>query len=300
VNDGLVYRERIGPGAAGEQLDLYLSAAYNHSSLAEWRSHIAAGRLLLDGRPARPDAVLRLGEALEWHRPPWLEPEAPLTCPVLYDEGGVLVLHKPPGLPTLPGGGFLQHTLLHQVRLDHPRASPVHRLGRWTSGAVLCSRTKAVGAHLAEQFAARRIGKRYRALASGDPSWDRCEVDQPIGPVPHALLGTLHAVNAEGRPALSSVTVVERRGDEFLCDVAISTGRPHQIRIHLAAVGHPLVGDPLYVTGGLPEPESEALPGDPGYCLHAAEIGFEHPETGEQVVVAAPLPTALRGGAAAS
>jgi len=293
VNDGLVYRERIGASAAGQQLASYLSANYSHSTLAEWRVHVAAGRVLLDGSPARPDAVLRLRETLEWHRPPWTEPEAPLSCPVLYDEGGVLVVHKPPGLPTLPGGGFLQHTLLHQVRLAHPGASPVHRLGRWTSGAVLCSRSKAVGAHLAAQFAERRVGKRYRALASGDPAWDSRQVDVPIGPVPYGPLGTLHAASPEGRPAASLVTVIERRGSDFLCDVRIATGRPHQIRIHLAALRHPLVGDPLYVEGGLPEPKGDALPGDPGYSLHAAEIAFEHPETAQRVTVSAPLPPEL-------
>jgi len=114
--------------------------------------------------------------------------------------------------------------------------------------------------------------------------------------VPYPPLGTLHAASPEGRPSSSAVTVLERRTGSFLCDVTIATGRPHQIRIHLAAVGHPLLGDPLYEIGGQPRPGGTALPGDPGYSLHAAEIAFEHPETGRRVVVVAPLPEVLRCG----
>ena len=294
MNEGYIYRESIDRRGAGERLDRYLSGRYAHASAEQWCEHIAAGRVLLDGQAVATDVLLRHGQELEWHRPPWREPEAPLALPVLYDGGGVLVVAKPAGLPTLPGAGFLQNTLLHQLRLLDPAASPMHRLGRWTSGAVLCTRTASASAGVAAQFAARSIAKRYRALASGCPAAERFEIDTPIGPVPYAALGTLHAAHPEGRPSHSSVEVVERRESSFLCDVRISTGRPHQIRIHLAAAGHPLVGDPLYVAGGGPAPEGSALPGDPGYHLHAAEIGFAHPETGERVVVAAPLPEMLR------
>jgi len=296
VNDGYIYREVIRPAAAGRRLLDYVSDRYTHSSREQWCEHIAAGRVLLDGVRGEADAVLGAGQALEWHRPPWREPDAPLTLTVLYSMGGVLVVGKPAGLPTMPGGGYLQHTLVHQVRLRSPSASPMHRLGRWTSGAVICSLTPEVGAGIARQFEARTIDKRYRALASGRPTFDELDIEVPIGPVPYAPLGTLHAASEAGRPSSSTVTVVSRREDSFLCDVKIATGRPHQIRIHLAAAGHPLVGDPLYVAGGRPASDGTALPGDPGYYLHAAEVGFEHPETGERVVVKAPLPEAWEGG----
>lgn len=296
MNDGFVYRETIGRRGAGQRLDRYLSGRYTHSTHAQWCEHITAGRVLLDGSHVGAGAVLSAGQALEWHRPPWREPEAPLAFDVLYDAGGVLVVGKPAGLPTLAGGGFLQHTLLHQLRLREPDASPVHRLGRWTSGAVLCARTPSVGAHTAAQFAARSVDKRYRAWATGSPERDRFAIDVPIGPVPYGPLGTLHAASPRGRRASSTVTVIERREGSFLADVVIATGRPHQIRIHLAAAGHPLVGDPLYVVGGGPAPDGTAVPGDPGYHLHAAEIGFEHPETGQRVVVEAPPSGVLRPG----
>lgn len=290
LNDGYTYRELIRRGFDGQRLDRYLSGRYAHSSLAQWCEHIAGGLVLLDGVAAGKDALLVAGQSLQWHRPPWEEPAAPLSLPVLYDKGAVLVVAKPPGLPTLPGGGYLQHTLLHQLRKQDVDASPMHRLGRWTSGALLCTRTPAAGAHIAAQFAARSADKRYRALASACPELDRFEIDVPIGPVPYAPLGTLHAAHPQGRPSSSTVTVLQRRDDCFVCDVAIATGRPHQIRIHLAAVGHPLVGDPLYLSGGQPAPDGTALPGDPGYHLHSAEIGFDDPETGVRVIVEAPTP----------
>ena len=143
------------------------------------------------------------------------------------------------------------------------------------------------------QWSANKVGKRYRALAGGIPALDEMTISTPIGPVPHALLGSLHAADPHGKPALSQVTVLERRANSFLCDVRIATGRPHQIRIHLAAAGHPLVGDPLYGAGGLPGPDTHALPGDPGYHLHSAELSFRHPGTGRGLVLACQPPPLL-------
>jgi 23S rRNA pseudouridine1911/1915/1917 synthase len=147
---------------------------------------------------------------------------------------------------------------------------------------------------LMRQWSANAIGKRYRALATRLPPWDELTITTPIGPVPHPLLGSLHAASPQGKPSRSQVLVLERRADSFLCDVRIATGRPHQIRIHLAATGHPLTGDPLYGPGGLPAPDSRALPGDPGYHLHAAELSFRHPGTGRAVVLECEPPPLLR------
>lgn len=294
LNDGCEYRERLGPDAETRTLLDYLSRRHRHSSPAEWAARIAAGQVLIDAGPALADSMLHRGSELVWRRPPWIEPPAPTAFTVLYEDCDLLAVAKPAGLPTLPGANFLQTTLLYQVRRYAPDAAPLHRLGRWTSGIVLCARSRHARKVLTRQWSMREVGKRYRALAAGVPDWDEMTVTAPIGPVPHALLGSIYAAVPQGKSALSRVTVLERRADAFLCDVRIATGRPHQIRIHLAAIGHPMVGDPLYVAGGLPAADSRALPGDPGYHLHAAELRFRHPAGGRGLVIACEPPPQLR------
>jgi 23S rRNA pseudouridine1911/1915/1917 synthase len=294
MNEGCEYCERPGPEADGRTLLAYLSQRYRHSSEAEWAERIASGRVLIDGLPAHSESPLQSGCELVWQRPPWIEPDAPASFSVLYEDDDLLAVAKPAGLPTLPGANFLKSTLLYLVRAYAPDAAPLHRLGRWTSGLVLCSRNHRARAALMRQWSAKEVGKRYRALAGGIPDRDEMTISAPIGPVPHALLGSLHAATPDGKPSLSRVTVLERRADSFLCDVRIATGRPHQIRIHLAAAGHPLVGDPLYGMGGLPAPDTRALPGDAGYLLHSAEMSFLHPRTGREVVIESEPPALLR------
>ena len=297
LNSGFEYTERVGRDGAGRTVLEHLSGRYAHSSAADWCARIEEGAVRLDGHRVETSTRLAAGQRLEWRRPPWEEPDAPTGFALLYRDADVLGVAKPRGLPTLPGGGFLEHTLLHRVRAHFPGASPLHRLGRHTSGLVLFARTREAHAALSLAFARREVRKRYRALAAGVPRADEFDVDTPIGRVPHALLGGVHAALASGKPARSRVAVVEHRAGAFLCDVWISTGRPHQIRIHLAACGHPLVGDPLYVAGGLPAPDSKALPGDPGYRLHAAELAFVHPCTGRETVWTCAAPAELRRSA---
>jgi len=299
-NDGYVYRERIGEDSKGQRVLAYLSERYRHSSPSEWTARIEAGDVLVEAVRAAAEQALHPGQELAWRRPPWSEPDAPLEYAVLLEDEDLIAVAKPAGLPTLAGAGFLQSTLLHQVRRRVPGATAVHRLGRWTSGIVLFARTPSARAELARQMAGREIGKGYRALASGNPSWDAISIATPIGPVPHPWLGSVHAATAGGKPASSAVRVLERRSGAFLCDVRIATGRPHQIRIHLAAAGHPLVGDPLYAPGGIPAADTAAVPGDPGYLLHAAELTFRHPGSGLPVSVTCPPPPELRCSTAAS
>ena len=295
MNRGFEFRERLGADAVGLKVIDYLTQCYSGFTQDEWLHRIKSGRVLLDGIPSHPDEMLRPGRILSWMRPPWEEPEVPLAFAILYRDEHLLGVAKPAGLPTVPGGGsFMENTLLYLVRRHFPAASPLHRLGRGTSGIVLFALTPGAASSVAQAWRRGQILKIYRALVAGCPDKDDFDIETPIGPVPHKILKTIHAACATGKPAHSHVNVLERRNDCSLVEIRITTGRPHQIRIHLAASGHPLLGDPLYVVGGIPAENSRALPGDLGYRLHNAILGFDHPVTAEWTEIDCTPPFALR------
>lgn len=296
LNDGYAYTERIGPRGAGVGVLAYLAGRYGHSTVEEWQARLRRGEVVLDGVTALGTEILRIGQTLVWHRPPWPEEAVPLHFEVLYADADVLAVSKPSGLPTVPAGGFLNHTLLTLVRRRWPQASPLHRLGRGTSGLVLFALTPQAGAALSRDWRENRVRKVYRALAQGVARQDRSEINTPIGPVPHPTLGEVYAASVGGKPSHSTAQVLERRSACTLFEVTIHTGRPHQIRIHLASIGQPLVGDPLYGPGGLPLADLPGLPGDGGYLLHAHRLGFMHPVTGGEMTLEAPPPAQLNVG----
>ena len=294
-NGGFRYQEQIGSLEAGRNVLTHLTIRYPLASEPEWLRRIDSGQVFLGDEPACGNDILRAGQRLAWARPPWIEPEVPVATAILYEDEDLLAVAKPSGLPTLPGGGeFLDHTLLALVRRRRPEASPMHRLGRGTSGILLFAPTAKARKPLQAAFQADRTRKVYRALCRGRVEVDAFEITAPIGEVPYAPLGTLHAAHSQGRPSLSRVRVLERRQDATLVAVEILTGRPHQIRIHLARAGHPLVGDPLYGPGGVPLMGTCALPGDPGYLLHAHRLELAHPRTDEWITLTCQPPPELR------
>jgi len=292
MNEGYDYRERVQP-QAGETVLAYLARRYPHSTAETWAERIAAGEVTLDGSLATAAARVSPGQTLVWRRPPWEEPAVPLAFAVLFRDAHLLAVAKPRGLPTMPAGGFLTHTLLHIVQARFPGAAAMHRLGRGTSGLVLFARTGEARRAVAKAWRTGAVVKRYRALVSGRPSREAFDVDTPIGLVDHPRLGRVYAAVREGKPSLTHVRVLEARDGQTLIEATIPTGRPHQIRIHLAAAGHPLVGDLLYVSGGLPAPDP-VLPGEMGYHLHAHRLEIDHPVTGERLVLECALPPALQ------
>jgi 23S rRNA pseudouridine1911/1915/1917 synthase len=294
VNEGYEYRERVGPEASGRTVLAHLAGRYRHSTEAAWRTRIAEGEILLDGQTPAPTDILRAGQSLVWRRPPWEEPPVPLSFAVLHLDEHLLAVAKPRGLPTIPHGGlYLTHTLVHRVRRRWPEATPMHRLGRGTSGLVLLARTRTARRAVTTAWREGQVEKRYRALVRGIPAEETFTVDTPIGPVPHPRLGKVHAVSPSGKPSLSHVKRLAARAEQALVEVTIPTGRPHQIRIHLAAAGHPLVGDPLYGRGGLPLTDP-ALPGEGGFWLHSHRLALTHPVTGHRLELECPPPPALR------
>lgn len=307
LNRGHAYRDRVQQPAAS--IAGFYAERYRHSDQAVWRQRLAAGEIWRNGQQVRADVALAPGDRLVWHRPPWQEPAVPVLSErsIVFDDGDLLVLNKPSGLPVLPAGGFLDHTLLAQLQGWAPAARPVHRLGRFTSGLLVCARRPATRAWLSAQLRdstestarARSCRKLYRALCQPlSPDWAIGEtraVTSAIGRRSHPLLGRIWCAAEPGDPAAlpsrSELTLLERQPAACLVEVAIATGRPHQIRIHTAAIGAPLLGDPLYRAGGLADPA--VLPGAGGYQLHAHRLNLS-PPVGERIQLDAPLPQGLR------
>jgi 23S rRNA pseudouridine1911/1915/1917 synthase len=293
-NRGFAYEEHVGPRLVGRSVLEYLAERYRHSTATEWERRIRSGEVRLDGRRALPADRLRAGQCLIWNRPPWREPAVPLDFALLYADADVLAVAKPRGLPTMPAGGFLTHTLFSEVRRRFSDAAPVHRLGRGTSGVVLFARSAHARRSLGRAWRDGRVERIYLGLVQGRFDRGRFTIELPIGPVPHPLLGTVYGACAGGRAARTVVRTLRVDDQASLVAVRIDSGRPHQIRIHLAAAGRPLVGEPLYGRGGLPRPHSRALPGDGGYLLHAARLVFPHPTSGAMTTIECAPPPALR------
>ncbi len=300
-NGGWAYRDRIPPAAAGMGVVAFYAGRYAHSSAAAWERRLAAGEISRNGVPLRADAVLAGGDRLVWQRPPWPEPAVPAHWGVIHDDGDLLVIDKPSGLPVLPAGGFLEHTVLRLLERRHgdepagvPR--PVHRLGRFTSGLLVCARRPATRAWLSAQ-----LRESTGSLASDDDGVPPCRklyrallvpgrlalatggslvITTAIGRQPHPPLGEIWCAAAAGDPAAlparSQLTLLAKGSEADLVEVAIVTGRPHQIRIHCAAIGAPLRGDPLYLPGGRARPGG--LPGDGGYLLQARWLRLHRPD----------------------
>ncbi|MEM1309051.1 MAG: RluA family pseudouridine synthase [Cyanobacteria bacterium P01_H01_bin.153] len=311
MNQGWTYRDRVPAEAAGQSLLDYYAQRYRHSTRQEWQKRIQEGLITVEGRPSGSAQRLRAGQQLAYHRPPWQEPEVPLEFDVLYEDGDVLAIAKPSGLPVLPGGQFLEHTLLHQLKRQYPQRTPipVHRLGRGTSGVMLLARSAVARADLSRQLRQNsqtsapdfQLTKTYRALIGPHSLPDAFEITLPIGPVVYPGLGTVHAATPGGKWAYSQVRVIDRGAAQSIIEVSIKTGRPHQIRIHLAAAGYPLLGEPLYTVGGVPRMVSEhahlPVPSDLGYWLHAYQLRFKHPMTQAMVTVICPPPPCLQAKA---
>jgi len=294
LNRGYAYTTIISSKYHGRPLLSHLASLYPHSTAQAWQQRLDNGEVTLNGVPATGSESLTAGQTLVWNRPPWLEPAAPQHFELLFDDPHLLAVNKPSGLPSLPGGGFMENTLLRLVQKQFPNANPVHRLGRATTGIVLFAKTPQTAAKLTANWNTPAIQKIYRALAQNVAQQDAYEILTPIGLVPHPLIGSVWAASPLGtpgsKPSRSSARVIARTTSTTTFQVSLHSGRPHQIRIHLASIGHPLVGDPLYGPTGQPLENLPGLPGDGGYLLHAQFLKFPHPITGEQIHLEAPLP----------
>ena len=298
AGDTTTHALTLSAEAAGERFDAALARALPQYSRSRLRSWIDAGRVAIDGDPAAPTRRVRGGEQVvvraesDPRELPYF-PEA-IALAIIDEDDALLVVDKPAGLVVHPGTGNWEGTLLNAL-LHHapelagvPRAGIVHRLDKDTSGLMVVAKTLTAQTALVRALQARTVTREYVALAAGDIVHGGT-VDAAIGR--HPRRRTTMAVVATGKPARTHYEITERFGTATLLRCRLETGRTHQIRVHLASLGHPLVGDPTYGRKG---PIAFAR-----QALHAARLELVHPVTGRPRAWKSPLPpdfTALLRG----
>ena len=296
-----------GEEDAGARLDAFLAARVEGVSRSTLKRVIDDGDVLVSGRAAKPSHKLKAGERVEVELPApppsEIEPEE-IPLDILHEDEEVVVVNKPSGLVVHPAAGVPSGTLanalaFHFARLPDRggalRPGIVHRLDRDTSGAIVVAKTARAHENLSDQFRARTVFKSYVALVHGATREERGKVEEPLARDPRNR--TQMAVVRGGRAALSLWRVRRRYDRMTLLDVQIKTGRTHQIRVHLAWLKHPVVGDETYGGGRdktIADPNLRArVRGLGRQFLHAERLGFHHPATGEWLGFTAPLPAEL-------
>ena len=297
----------------GLRVDHYLKRKIRRLSRAKIQQIIRTQLVGPDGRRYKPHSPVTAGEQLVILRPARAEPTCPREFSVLHDDPTFIVIDKPAGLPMHATARFYFNTVarLLSERFPGQGLQIAHRLDRETSGCLVVARGRDAAAALKSAFATRRTQKTYLALVTGSPPWPDGEeqvIDRPLALVPpeRSRLGIRMEVASDGLEAITRVAVLARRAGVTLVRCRPVTGRQHQLRAHLAAVGHPIIGDKLYAHGdeafarfcdrelaGIPEAELLAEFGLARQALHAAAIDFPHPVTGARVAVECPLPVDL-------
>lgn len=286
---------------AGLRLDQALAKLfpdYSRGQLSKW---IKAGQVMLDDRQPRPRDAVKAGESVvisaelanvdeSWRA-------EPIALDIVYEDDAVLLINKPAGMVVHPGAGNSHGTLVnallaHVPELIHiPRAGIVHRLDKDTTGLLMVAKTLPAHNSLVSQLQARTVDREYQAVINGVITGGG-KVDQPLGR--HPVERKKMAVSRSGKPAVTHYRLVKRFRAHTHVRCKLETGRTHQIRVHMAHIRHPLIGDPVYgglrFGKGLSDTARDALTRFRRQALHAASLGFEHPDSGDWVHFEVPIP----------
>ena len=284
----------VEPESTGQRLDRYLAASRTDLSRSRLKQLIAAGYVTVDGASGRPATKVSTGQRVDVTvpepTPSRLEPQR-IPIDVVYEDADLLVVDKPAGLTVHPAPGHPDRTLVNAVLAlcndieavpGSQRPGIVHRLDKDTSGLVIIAKNQTAHGHLAAQFKDRSVAKMYLALVHGRPARPEAVIDGPIGR--HPRYRKRMAIVTGGRAASTHYRVAHPYDGYTLVEVRPTTGRTHQIRVHLASIGHPVVGD---ITYGKPHPEIARQ------FLHAHLLGFRLPSSGEHIELTSALPEDL-------
>lgn len=295
---GEIFYLEAGEENAGERIDAFLASKLHDVTRSWLQKLIEAGNVSVEGREKlAKNYKLRAGDRLTVELP---EPETldvlPENIPldIVYEDKYLLVVNKPSGMVVHPAVGNHTGTLVNAVMFHCGdqlssingvvRPGIVHRIDKDTSGLLVIAKTDAAHRGLAEQFAVHSIKRAYRAVVYNNIKEDDGRVDAPIGRNPKDRLKMAVVSADKGRRAVTNYHVIERSGKFTYVECRLETGRTHQIRVHMAYIGHPLLGDPLYGP-------RKGMSGVTGQVLHAKELGFVHPITGEYMEFDSELPS---------
>ena len=292
----------VTPQDAGQRLDRYLTTVLSELSRTAVQQLIASGTALVNGKKSKAGYLLREGDEIQLSS---ITPASdassarPTAMPldIAYEDQDLLVVNKPAGMVVHPAPGHRDDTLVNALLAYEPslqqadeslRPGIVHRLDKDTSGLIIVAKNARAQAALVEQMQRHAIIKRYLALVDGNVALDQGSIDAPIGRDPrHRQQMAITAVGS--REARTHFKVLERYARHTLLLLELETGRTHQIRLHLKAIGHPVMGDPLYGSGNV----FKRAPLQRQF-LHACQLRFTHPFTGETIELEAPLPADLQ------
>ena len=296
----------VSAAEAGRRLDLWLAARLPALSRTRIKTLIDEGRVEVDGVPRKAAHRLKTGERVRAVVPPPPSDEMaaePIPLRIVFEDAHVLAVDKPAGMVTHPGAGQSTGTLAAAALAHAPEISGVggprrpgivHRLDKGTSGLIVLAKTRAAYDALTAQLSRRTMSRRYLCLAHGRFARDSGVIDAPIARDTRSRVRMAVARPGTGKRAVTLFRVLERLARFTYLECRLETGRTHQIRVHLASLGHPLVGDVTYGRQKRSDTiPAELIEGLGGVALHAAGLSFAHPASGEHVELASPLPNRI-------